>query len=333
MNPRIHTARILLALLITVASLTPAQAQDVEVTSANPNTALQGTTGLDVEISGSGFDSSAQVEFLVTGTEDPGGITVTNIRVRGPKKIIATIDVAETADVGSFDIEVSLISNGRRGRGTTLFSVQQQPGSAPTEERDLTLEPVVWPGGSGLLTRHSEVWIYDYNSRNEAPGCPASLADIDWAIRTTRENDKGDVVYAASQTPLTIDVLAASAGFDGCHGSTAIDPGMFELRKRKIGKGKKAYCAGRMTWTFDHADTANGIEYYTLQSVGPSGDGWIRLAGPSGEDSSTLCDNTTDISVFIDGTFQFTRTDDSGTVLIGVIDMGTIIVFHYPDMF
>ena len=41
----------------------------------------------------------------------------------GSKKLIATIDVADTAVVNKFDIEVAL-SSGRKGKGTTLFSVQ-----------------------------------------------------------------------------------------------------------------------------------------------------------------------------------------------------------------
>lgn len=325
----------LFLILLGFAYMATAEAQKLQVKSANPSTAVQGTFGLDVEITGNGFDNSAVADFFVTGSTNPGGIVVTNVRFVNSRKLIATIDVIDTAIVDFFDIEITLLSSGRRGRGTTLFSVQQQQDGAPTNEMDLTLEPIVWPGGAGLLTRHAEVWIFDYNTRNNAPACPASLADTDWAIRIVRDLDQGDIVYSASQTNLIIDVLAASVGFDGCHGSTGVDLGTFELRKRKFGKGKKAYCAGRMTWTFDYANTANGIEYVTLQSVGPNDDGWIRLTGPLGSNLTTkeLCNNTTDHSVFIDGTFEFTRTDDSGTQLLGIIDMGTIVVFHYPDMF
>ncbi|HSN70757.1 MAG TPA: hypothetical protein VLT59_04580 [Steroidobacteraceae bacterium] len=52
---------------------------------------------LDVAISGSAFDSTAQVEFLVTGTTNPGGITVKKVVVRGSKKLIATTDVSDSA--------------------------------------------------------------------------------------------------------------------------------------------------------------------------------------------------------------------------------------------
>lgn len=124
-----------LALTWAVSSGT-AYAQDPQVNAANPSSAEQGTVGLEVEISGSGFDNSAAVDFFVTGTTNPGGITVKKIKVRGSKKIIATIDVTEGATVDNFDIEVRL-SRGRKGKGTELFKVEEKevptPGEPPPE--------------------------------------------------------------------------------------------------------------------------------------------------------------------------------------------------------
>lgn len=114
----IHILIMTMALLATHSAL----AQEVLVTSADPAEALQGTLDLEVTIGGSGFDDSAEVEFLVAGTNDPGGITVKKWKVRGPKKIIATIDISGTATVADFDIQVRL-SGGRGGKGTT-FRVQ-----------------------------------------------------------------------------------------------------------------------------------------------------------------------------------------------------------------
>ena len=51
-------------------------APPIQVTAADPSSAAQGTLSLDVAVSGSGFDSSAIVDFLVTGTTNTGGITV-----------------------------------------------------------------------------------------------------------------------------------------------------------------------------------------------------------------------------------------------------------------
>ncbi len=114
-------------LLMALFTCSIALAQTVEVNSAEPGEALQGTVNLDVTINGNGFDNSATVHFFKTGTVDPGGITVNSSRNRGSKKIIANIDVAVDADIDDFDIEVQM-SGGRGGKGTTLFRVLQGNG-------------------------------------------------------------------------------------------------------------------------------------------------------------------------------------------------------------
>lgn len=124
-----------LILLLGVLALGTAQAQEVEVNSADPASAEQGTVNLDVSIAGKGFDNSAQVFFLITGTENPGGITVNSVKVRGSKKIIANIDVATDAATADFDVEVRLQS-GRKGKGTTLFKVLQQNGNPGSGNQD-----------------------------------------------------------------------------------------------------------------------------------------------------------------------------------------------------
>src|SRR5262245_54152915 len=109
--------------VLALMPLAFATAQQVSVTAADPSSALQGTVSLDVEVTGSGFNNTANVKFFVTGTADTGGITVKKVSVGSAKKLIATIDIADSAVVNKFDIEVAL-SNGRKGKGTTLFAVQ-----------------------------------------------------------------------------------------------------------------------------------------------------------------------------------------------------------------
>jgi hypothetical protein len=94
----------------------------VKVVAADPAATTQGTESLDVTITGSGFDSTANATFFVSGTGETGGITVQKTVFKGSKQLIATIAVSEGAVVNKFDIEVTL-SNGRKGKGTTLFSV------------------------------------------------------------------------------------------------------------------------------------------------------------------------------------------------------------------
>src|SRR5688572_450057 len=106
----------LLALVLALLPVTYA-APPVMVTAADPASTIQGTLSLDVAVSGSGFDNSAAVKFLVTGTSDTGGVTVKKVTFGSSKKLIATIDVAESAVVNKFDIEV-ILSQGRKGKGT-----------------------------------------------------------------------------------------------------------------------------------------------------------------------------------------------------------------------
>lgn len=112
------------ALLLTLGMLLSAQAlaQPVKVLSADPPGAEQGTINLDVTIGGQGFDNSARVKFLKSGTKQTGGIAVNESVTLGPETILANIDIAEDADLGDFDIEVRL-NRGRGGKGTTLFAV------------------------------------------------------------------------------------------------------------------------------------------------------------------------------------------------------------------
>jgi hypothetical protein len=114
----------LTCLSLLVLGLVPfgAAFAQVRVTAAVPSSAYQGTISLDVIVSGSGFDKTAKVQYLVSGTADPGGIAVRNVKFNGSKELVTTIDVADTATLASFDIVVTLDS-GRKGKGTTLFSV------------------------------------------------------------------------------------------------------------------------------------------------------------------------------------------------------------------
>ena len=75
-----------------------AQAQ-VKVTAATPASTYQGTVSLDVVVNGSGFDNTSNAQFVVTGTTNPGGITVKKTVFHNAKEIVATIDVADTAVV------------------------------------------------------------------------------------------------------------------------------------------------------------------------------------------------------------------------------------------
>ena len=103
-----------------------AQGPPISVESADPPEGEQETLNLDVTIKGKGFRQGYTAHFLVTGTENPGGIVVTNTRFVDSRTLVSTVDIPATADLGSFDIEVR--SNGRRGKGIDLFKVVEKGG-------------------------------------------------------------------------------------------------------------------------------------------------------------------------------------------------------------
>jgi hypothetical protein len=143
------TARlvVLLASLgILAAGLTSppsAAAQDIQVTSADPPAAEQGTINLDVVIKGKGFKNGAQAKWFVTGTTNPGGVTVNSTTFISPTELRANITVADDATISTYDIQVTN-SNGRSGKGTELFSVVAK-GTGPCTS-DISLRVILAPG-------------------------------------------------------------------------------------------------------------------------------------------------------------------------------------------
>jgi uncharacterized delta-60 repeat protein len=99
-----------------------ASAQTISVTAADPPTGEQGTLSLSVTIKGKGFKNGAQSQFFKTGTTNPAGVTVRSTKYVSATQIVATIDIADTAALAQFDIQVQN-TDGRTGKGTELFSV------------------------------------------------------------------------------------------------------------------------------------------------------------------------------------------------------------------
>src|SRR5579859_2728094 len=97
-------------------------AQTIQVTSATPNTAALGTINLNVTVGGSGFKKGAKATWFVSGTTNPGGVTVNSTSFNSSSQLTANITVSSTASTGSFDVVVTNI-DGRSGKGTQLFSV------------------------------------------------------------------------------------------------------------------------------------------------------------------------------------------------------------------
>src|ERR1700752_2726910 len=111
---------ILIGIIILTAAL-PATAQ-IQVNSANPSAAPQGTTNLNVIIAGDGFKKGAPAKWFVTGTTNPGGVTVNSTSFQSTTQLTANITVASDAVISGFDIVVAVAT--RTGKGTDLFAGQ-----------------------------------------------------------------------------------------------------------------------------------------------------------------------------------------------------------------
>jgi hypothetical protein len=129
----------------------------VQVSSTNPNAAPQGTVNLSVTINGNGFKKGAVAKWFVTGTTNPGGVTVNSTAFNSSTQLTANITVAADATIAGFDVLV--YSGTRTGKGTDLFAVTQKgtpvgcttTGTPSGFTLVTTLNPVQ-ANGAGLLT-------------------------------------------------------------------------------------------------------------------------------------------------------------------------------------
>jgi hypothetical protein len=112
----------MLILVFLSSSPAPLAAQDVQVNSADPPSAEQGTVNLDVIIKGKGFKKGAIAKFFLTGTDNPAGVVVNSTTFVSNGEVRANINVSDNATVSSFDVVVQN-SDGRTGKGVGLFSV------------------------------------------------------------------------------------------------------------------------------------------------------------------------------------------------------------------
>jgi hypothetical protein len=100
---------------------TPLLAQ-IQVASANPNSAAEGTINLNIIVGGSGFKKGAKAKWFQSGTTNPGDVTVNSTAFNSSSQLTANITVSTAGYTGSYDIVVTN-ADGRTGKGTGLFSV------------------------------------------------------------------------------------------------------------------------------------------------------------------------------------------------------------------
>ena len=111
-----------LVAIVLSAFPSPLLAQNVQVTSATPPAAPQGTINLNVAVGGNGFGKGAKAAFFLSGTTNPAGVTVNSTAFNSKSQVTANITISDTANISSFDVVVTN-TDGRSGKGTQLFQV------------------------------------------------------------------------------------------------------------------------------------------------------------------------------------------------------------------
>ena len=155
----LRCASVFLAILgaFLLAGSVSATAQ-IQVDSTNPSAAPQGSINLSVTISGNGFKKGAKAQWFVTGTTNPGGVTVNSTTFKGSTQLTVNLTVAADAVISGFDILVTN-TDGRTGKGTDKFAVTQKgtpigcstSGTPSGFTLVSTLNPVQ-PNGAALFT-------------------------------------------------------------------------------------------------------------------------------------------------------------------------------------
>ena len=147
----------ILGILLTLLGALPATAQ-IQVDSASPTAAPQGSVSLDIAITGNGFKKGASAQWYVTGTTNPGGVTVNSTTFKGSTQLTANITVAPDAVISGFDIVVRN-ADGRTGKGTDKFAVTQKgtpvgctTSGTPSGFTLVTVLNPVQPNGAALIT-------------------------------------------------------------------------------------------------------------------------------------------------------------------------------------
>jgi hypothetical protein len=157
MKSKRYSSKLALLLFVAFAALLPATAQ-IQVNSTNPSAAPQGTTNLNVTISGNGFKKGAKAQWFVTGTTNPGGVTVNSTTFNGSSSLTANITIASSATLSGFDVLVTN-TDGRTGKGTDAFTVTEQgtpigcsTTGTPNGFSLVTQLNPVQPNGAALIT-------------------------------------------------------------------------------------------------------------------------------------------------------------------------------------
>lgn len=219
-----------LILFLLSCVLSPQAGAQIKVTAANPNSTAQGTVNVDVIVSGSGFKKGAVAKWFVTGTTNPGGVTVNSTAFNSESQVTANITVSSTAVISSFDIQVTN-TDGRSGKGTELFAVVQGGHNAnsctvqplPSEITWVATLNYVAAGGAaafgpnfGVTTRSRQMVLGGVSTLIVAVGTPATTGNLEIFVLNPSTGQVLDGTAIGSNTSIqphiTVNLGAGTSG-------------------------------------------------------------------------------------------------------------------------
>jgi FG-GAP-like repeat len=220
-----------LAILSLILLGTPSVASaQIQVNSTNPNTVPQGTTNLNITVGGNGFKKGAKAQWFVTGTINPGGVTVNSTTFNSSSQLTANITVATNATISGFDVQVTN-ADGRTGKGTDLFAVVQGSNNA----NSCTVQPVpsgiswvaslnyVTASGAaafgtnfGVTTRARQMVLGGVNVLIVGVGTPATTGNLEIFVLNPSTGQVLDGTMIGSNTAvqphITVNLGAGTSG-------------------------------------------------------------------------------------------------------------------------
>jgi hypothetical protein len=276
----------------------------IKVGEPVPNNAYQGDQGKHILLNGSNFPDSAKVTFLFSLDQSEGSVTVLQDPVtRNADGLLEfDIDVDSNADLGDYDILVEeyiepMLLSGRKGKGTTLFSVQAKVDNvlncAPFIDPDY--DPLVDPYDTAGMETGTCTCEFSLNSEDTSQGTPPGfiynlIADCETGQTLTipqfgNIRSLGAVQGSGSERKTITAVNGSGGTFAGeaiientGHRATARD---FNI---VVGPGVKAGCDGgirsalRFELDEDSADPTIPDPFY-IHTRWNIGDIWVSTDG------------------------------------------------------
>jgi probable HAF family extracellular repeat protein len=180
----------------------------VTVKSVDPDSVPQDTT-LDIRVFGSGFDNTAEAEFLLDGQSDPR-VRTNSTRFVKSTEVVANVTIALDAEPTLYDAQVTLRSTGKKGIGTEKLTV-------------LAFVDLGTFGG----TRSSGWGVNDEGSVTGRSDTTGNLGRVFvWDARTATMRNLGSLEAVAINNARTVVGLRAGVG----PGRWLYDEGMDEWR-------------------------------------------------------------------------------------------------------